>query len=52
MILEYFIADILALCTGMRAVVLVDYGGKMPELQERLCGLMKIIQKVLLRTAF
>ncbi|XP_040999972.1 uncharacterized protein LOC121246054 [Juglans microcarpa x Juglans regia] len=37
--------DILALCTGMRAAVLVDYGGKMPELQERLCGLVKIIQK-------
>jgi hypothetical protein len=45
-ILEYFLADILALCTGMRPTVMVDYGGKMPELQERLCQLMKLIQKV------
>lgn len=37
--------DILALCTGMRPAVMVDYGGKMPELQERLCQLMKLIQK-------
>ncbi|KAE8125263.1 hypothetical protein FH972_020094 [Carpinus fangiana] len=37
--------DILALCTGMRPTVMVDYGGMMPELQERLCQLMKLIQK-------
>ncbi|XP_030969396.1 uncharacterized protein LOC115989716 isoform X1 [Quercus lobata] len=37
--------DILALCTGMRPVVMIDYGGKMPELQERLCALIKLIQK-------
>ncbi|KAK9288439.1 hypothetical protein L1049_016896 [Liquidambar formosana] len=37
--------DILALCTGMRPVVMVDYGGKMPELQERLCSLLKLCQK-------
>lgn len=37
--------DILALCTGMRAVIMVDYGGKMPELQERLCKFLKFIQK-------
>lgn len=37
--------DILALCTGMRPVVMIDYGGKLPELQERLCALMKLIQK-------
>lgn len=39
-------ADILALCTGMRPVVMVDYGGKMPELQERLCAVLKLSQKV------
>ncbi|XP_019165623.1 PREDICTED: uncharacterized protein LOC109161605 [Ipomoea nil] len=33
--------DILALCTEMRPVVMVDYGGKMPELQERLCAFLK-----------
>lgn len=37
--------DILALCTGMRAVIMVDYGGKMPELKERLCGFLKQCQK-------
>ncbi|PON88647.1 hypothetical protein TorRG33x02_155520 [Trema orientale] len=37
--------DVLALCTGMRPVVMVDYGGKMPELQERLCALLKLCQK-------
>ncbi|XP_024024816.1 uncharacterized protein LOC21387142 isoform X2 [Morus notabilis] len=36
--------DVLALCTGMRPVVMVDYGGKMPELQERLCALLNSIQ--------
>ncbi|XP_050256081.1 uncharacterized protein LOC126701766 isoform X8 [Quercus robur] len=39
--------DILALCTGMRPVVMIDYGGKMPELQERLCALIKLIQKMI-----
>ncbi|WMV55405.1 hypothetical protein MTR67_048790 [Solanum verrucosum] len=33
--------DIMALCTEMRPVVMVDYGGKMPELQERLCAFLK-----------
>lgn len=37
--------DILALCTGMRPVIMVDYGGKMPELQEHLCVLLKLCQK-------
>ncbi|XP_062107840.1 uncharacterized protein LOC133818795 isoform X2 [Humulus lupulus] len=37
--------DVLALCTGMRPVIMVDYGGKMPELQERLCALLKLCQK-------
>ncbi|GLT34877.1 hypothetical protein SLA2020_093680 [Shorea laevis] len=37
--------DILALCTGMRPVVMIDYGGKMPELQEHLCALLHHIQK-------
>ncbi|NP_001144175.2 uncharacterized protein LOC100277031 isoform 1 [Zea mays] len=32
--------DILFLCTGLRPVVLVDYGGTMPQLQENLCGLL------------
>ncbi|XP_016899719.2 uncharacterized protein LOC103486956 isoform X2 [Cucumis melo] len=36
--------DVLALCTGMRPVVMIDYGGKMPELQQRLCALLKLIQ--------
>uniref|UniRef100_A0A2P2MIC8 Uncharacterized protein MANES_04G043800 n=1 Tax=Rhizophora mucronata TaxID=61149 RepID=A0A2P2MIC8_RHIMU len=38
------ISNILALCTGMRPVVMVDYGGKMPELQEQLCALLKLCQ--------
>ncbi|KAL2507267.1 hypothetical protein Fot_30914 [Forsythia ovata] len=37
--------DILALCTGMRPVIMVDYGGKMPELQERLCAFLKHCKK-------
>ncbi|XP_028114486.1 uncharacterized protein LOC114312456 isoform X6 [Camellia sinensis] len=37
--------DILALCSRMRAVVMVDYGGKMPELQERLYEVIKHCQK-------
>ncbi|PQQ16186.1 uncharacterized protein Pyn_35702 [Prunus yedoensis var. nudiflora] len=37
--------DILALCTGMRPVIMIDYGGKMPELQERFCALLKLCQK-------
>ncbi|XP_061993027.1 uncharacterized protein LOC133710904 isoform X3 [Rosa rugosa] len=39
--------DILALCTGMRPVIMVDYGGKMPELQERLCNLLKLCRKMI-----
>ncbi|KAL7617712.1 hypothetical protein Lser_V15G02938 [Lactuca serriola] len=34
--------DILALCTGMRPVIMIDYGGKMPELRERLCSFLKL----------
>ncbi|XP_010248989.1 PREDICTED: uncharacterized protein LOC104591706 isoform X1 [Nelumbo nucifera] len=37
--------DILALCTGLRPVVMVDYGGKMPELQDRLCTVLELSQK-------
>ncbi|KAJ4956657.1 hypothetical protein NE237_013440 [Protea cynaroides] len=37
--------DILALCTGLRPVVMIDYGGKMPELQERLCTVLQLSQK-------
>ncbi|CAL1386328.1 unnamed protein product [Linum trigynum] len=33
--------DVLALLTGMRPVIMVDYGGKMPELQQHLCSLVK-----------
>ncbi|VVB06255.1 unnamed protein product [Arabis nemorensis] len=36
--------DVLALCTGMRPVVMIDYGGKMPELQDRLLSLLELIQ--------
>ncbi|XP_062199244.1 uncharacterized protein LOC133901774 isoform X2 [Phragmites australis] len=32
--------DILFLCTGLRSVVLMDYGGTMPQLQENLCSLL------------
>lgn len=37
--------DILALITEMRPVIMVDYGGKMPELQERLCSFLSHCQK-------
>lgn len=37
--------DVLGLCTGMRPVVMVDYGGKMPELQGHLCGFLAHAQK-------
>ncbi|KAE9447656.1 hypothetical protein C3L33_20440, partial [Rhododendron williamsianum] len=43
--IECIWADMLALCTGMRPVIMVDYGGKMPELQEHLCGVLKLSQK-------
>ncbi|THF99723.1 hypothetical protein TEA_001125 [Camellia sinensis var. sinensis] len=43
-LMEYLWADILALCSRMRAVVMVDYGGKMPELQERLYEESSIFQ--------
>ncbi|XP_020261523.1 uncharacterized protein LOC109837613 isoform X4 [Asparagus officinalis] len=38
--------DVLALCAGLRAVVMVDYGGKMPELQNHLCSLLSLISKM------
>lgn len=41
----------LALCTGMRPVVMIDYGGKMPELQDRLISLLELIQEVSLSTS-
>uniref|UniRef100_A0A7N0TVM7 Uncharacterized protein n=2 Tax=Kalanchoe fedtschenkoi TaxID=63787 RepID=A0A7N0TVM7_KALFE len=37
--------DILALCTRLRPVIMVDYGGKMPELQERLVSVIEILRK-------
>uniref|UniRef100_A0ACD5YG08 Uncharacterized protein n=1 Tax=Avena sativa TaxID=4498 RepID=A0ACD5YG08_AVESA len=32
--------DILFLCTGLRPVILMDYGGTMPQLQDNLCSLL------------
>ncbi|CAO2838174.1 unnamed protein product [Amaranthus hypochondriacus] len=37
--------DILALCSGMRPLVMIDYGGKMPQLQDQLCSLLAHISK-------
>ncbi|XP_039122463.1 uncharacterized protein LOC120259013 isoform X1 [Dioscorea cayenensis subsp. rotundata] len=37
--------DILSLLTGLRPVVMVDYGGKMPELGEHLCALLHLARK-------
>lgn len=42
--------DVLALCTGMRPVVMIDYGGKLPELQTRLLSLLELLQEVSLST--
>ncbi|KAL4632330.1 hypothetical protein ACB092_04G042700 [Castanea dentata] len=38
--LEYFLVDIVALRTGLGPVVIIDYRGKMPEMQERLFALV------------
>ncbi|TKY48327.1 40S ribosomal protein S4-C [Spatholobus suberectus] len=40
--------DILALTTRMRAVVMIDYGGIMPQLQHHLSSLLQLALKVLL----
>ncbi|KAG8369501.1 hypothetical protein BUALT_Bualt14G0020200 [Buddleja alternifolia] len=37
--------DILALCTRMRPVIMVDYGGKMPELGDHLCAFLRHCKK-------
>ncbi|KAJ6690961.1 UPF0739 PROTEIN C1ORF74 [Salix koriyanagi] len=37
--------DIVALLTEMRPVIMVDYGGKLPELQDHLCALVKFCQQ-------
>ncbi|ONM54498.1 hypothetical protein ZEAMMB73_Zm00001d020209 [Zea mays] len=37
--------NILFLCTRLRPVVLVDYGGTMPQLQENLCGLLYLARQ-------
>ncbi|KAJ0972342.1 hypothetical protein J5N97_020301 [Dioscorea zingiberensis] len=37
--------DIQSLCTGLRPVVMVDYGGKMPELGKHLCTLLHFARK-------
>ncbi|XP_009138912.1 uncharacterized protein LOC103862945 [Brassica rapa] len=39
--------DVLALCTGMRPVVMIDYGGKLPELQTRLLSLLELLHEAL-----
>lgn len=39
-------ADMLALITRMRPVVMVDYGGIMPQLQHHLSSLLQHAQKV------
>lgn len=49
-IMFFLFIDILALCTGMRPVVMVDYGGKLPELKDRLCMLLQQAHKVLFYT--
>lgn len=41
-----FMADVMALCAGIRPVVMVDYGGKLPELQQHLCALLRFCHKV------
>ncbi|XP_010238368.1 uncharacterized protein LOC100824223 isoform X3 [Brachypodium distachyon] len=37
--------DILFLCAGLRSVILMDYGGTMPLLQENLCSLLHHAQQ-------
>lgn len=37
--------DIVVLCTRLRPVIMVDYGGKMPELQDQLYHLLCLAQK-------
>ncbi|CAH8360864.1 unnamed protein product [Eruca vesicaria subsp. sativa] len=34
-------------CTGMRPVVMIDYGGKLPELQDRLLSLLELLHEAL-----
>jgi hypothetical protein len=42
-----FLADILFLCTGLRPVILMDYGGTMPQLQDNLCSLLHHARQVI-----
>ncbi|KAH8484295.1 hypothetical protein H0E87_028665 [Populus deltoides] len=42
---DLFCFDIVALLTEMRPVIMVDYGGKLPELQDHLCALVKFCQQ-------
>ncbi|XP_078447552.1 uncharacterized protein LOC144716307 isoform X2 [Wolffia australiana] len=37
--------DIVALCTRVRPVVMVDYGGKVPELTDHLCRLLDLCRE-------
>jgi len=39
------ITDIIALITRMRPVVMIDYGGIMPQLQHQLSSLLQLAQK-------
>jgi hypothetical protein len=39
-------ADIMFLCTGLRPVILMDYGGTMPQLQDNLCSLLHHARQV------
>ncbi|XP_048140338.1 uncharacterized protein LOC115745186 isoform X2 [Rhodamnia argentea] len=40
-----FFIHVMALCAGVRPVVMVDYGGKLPELQQHLCALLRFCHK-------
>ncbi|PWA78782.1 hypothetical protein CTI12_AA213310 [Artemisia annua] len=37
--------DILALCSGMRSVIMIDYGGKLPDLQLRLSSFLNQLRQ-------
>ncbi|KAL0349335.1 UNVERIFIED_CONTAM: hypothetical protein Sangu_1161300 [Sesamum angustifolium] len=39
--------DVLALCSTMRPCIMVDYGGKMPELGDHLCAFLNHCKKIM-----
>jgi len=43
--IQFNFTDIIALITRMRAVVMIDYGGIMPQLQHQLSSLLQLAQK-------